>query len=82
MTGDLIRPVDRLTLVELQRICICVRVCRLQIDRNLMELQEKLRVHDHENASDREALLHMANDMYLTGSALRKLDRMVREYKP
>lgn len=82
MTGDLIRPVDRLTLVELERICVCVRVCRLQIDRNLMEMQEKLRVHDHENAIDREALLHLSNDMFLTGSALRKLDRMAREYKP
>ncbi len=73
----LIEPVDRLTLMELDRIILCMRLCRLNVDHSRMQLEERQKKHGDGYAMD--ALLHIDNDLFLLTSALIKLDTVVRK---
>jgi hypothetical protein len=78
MSGPmLMQPVDRLTGIELERIILCVRRCRLDVDRSKMELEERHRTHGDGYVSG--AILHVDNDLALLTSALVKLDTVVRK---
>ena len=77
--GALIPPADKLVAVELERVCICMRLCKLQTEERMMQLQERLRTHG--NGATSEALLHLSNQLYVMTSALRKLDNMLKVYK-
>ena len=70
----LIEPHDRLTPVEVERIMICVRRCKMEVDENKMRLEEKFKTYQDQATND--AILHLDNDMYVLTSALRKLDLM------
>lgn len=71
------QPIDRLTLVELERIILCVRLCKLNIDHNKMSLEERHKTHGDGYVSG--ALMHVDNDLALLTSALIKLDTIVRK---
>lgn len=73
----LMEPRDRLTAVELDRIILCVRRCRLEVDHNKMQLEERHKTHGDGYVSG--ALLHVDNDLALLTSAIIKLDTVVRK---
>jgi hypothetical protein len=72
----LMEPRDRLTAVELDRVLLCVRRCRLDVSYHKMALEEKHRTHGDGHVA--EAILHMDNDLALLTSAMVKLDTIVR----
>lgn len=75
-----IGPPERLTLVELERVAMCIRLCRLRVDERQMELEEKLKSIG--NGYTREAILFCENDMFVLTSSLMKIELMIRHYTP
>jgi len=74
----LIEPIERMTMLELERAIMCVRLCRIYQDRRRMEIEERRRLHsDDEYTID--ALLQVDNDLFVLTSIIIKLDTVVRK---